>query len=447
MTAAARFLLCWAALSADPAPTVDGILAQAWSEAGIEPAGLVSDGEYLRRITLDLAGRIPTVDEQSAFLNAADRQAKVDELLSTPDFARFWSEIWTAALVGYETAGNSNRESLRLWLEQAFAENRPFEEVATDLIASTGVSSVNGPVNFVLNHSVDPAIKVSRTFLGIRIDCARCHDHPFDRWTQADYQGMNRYFAATRYEAASNANVRVKDDPLAANGDKPRYLTGGQPVTSQWRLELAFRITRDPAFHRSFANRVWYVLMGRGIVDPPDDFTRENQPSVPLLLDELAAESRRTGGDLRALIRRIAGADAYRRSSSSTSTGQLRLELERQFAVRGIKPLTPEQLVDSAAVALGDPAIGRARGVWIRSMVGRSLGEDFSTTWTYRETIQDLMSRMTLEVHAPEVEVDKLYARLLCRPPTAEERSACEGHSPDEITSALLNSHEFSFNH
>jgi hypothetical protein len=271
--------------------SVDGLLAESWEAAALRPAPLVGDAEFLRRASLDLIGRVPKVDELRAFVKNPDRAAKIEELLASPDFPRFWSETWTAMLNGYAGAFNSQRDGLRFWLEKKFRENAPFDRIAADLVAASGVSSVDGAVNFILHNSVDPAIKVSRTFLGIRLDCARCHDHPFDRWTQKDYEDMARFFAPLQKDEIMAGSIRVRDNPDRAGGAKPRFLTGAQPVTSRWRDDLAFFITTSKPFARSFANRIWYHFMGRGIVDPPDDVNLKNKPSVPKLLDFLAEES------------------------------------------------------------------------------------------------------------------------------------------------------------
>jgi len=248
-----------AASAAGPsAPTIDGLLAQAWEEASVRPAPLVDDAEFLRRLSLDLIGRVPTVAELRSFSAAPDRAARIDELLGSPDFPRFWSEVWTAMLNGYAAAFDSQRDGLRFWLEKKFRENAPFDRMATELVAASGVSGVDGAVNFILHNSVDPAIKVSRSFLGIRLDCARCHDHPFDRWTQKDYEDMARFFALLQRETIAVGSTRVRDNRDLAVGPKPRFLTGAQPVTSRWREDLAYFVTTSKPFARAFA------LRGRG---------------------------------------------------------------------------------------------------------------------------------------------------------------------------------------
>ena len=401
---------------------VDRILAEAWTAAGVEPAPLVDPA---RRMSLDLLGRIPT------------ERRSLEEMLAGPEFPRFWSEVWTAMLVGYTSAFDANREALRIWLERRFAENAPFDAIASALVAADGPSATGGPVNFVLQHSEDPAPKVARTFLGIRLDCARCHDHPFDRWTQDDYTGMRDFFAIDR-QAISEGNVRVVDRP---DRGRPRFLTGATPVTRRWREELALYITSNKAFARAFANRLWYHFMGRGIVDPPDDASAKNKPSVPPLLEFLADEARRLKFDLRAMIRLIVGSDAYRRAARRPSDDP---RLEPLFAARVLKPLLPEQLFDSLRAALG---IQANRAEFLKAFSARSFGEDLANVWTYRESVQDLLTKLSVDLKAPEKDVDALYRRLLSRPPTPRERALCAKRSPEDVVFALANSNEFYFNH
>ncbi len=445
MISRTSLFLALAVSGAGPEPNpVDSLLAAARAAAGVEPAPLVGDAEFLRRASLDLAGRVPRLEELRAFLRKPDRAAKIDELLAGAEFPRFWSEVWTAMLVGYAPAFDSNRDALRLWLEKGLRENRPFDRTAADLVSASGLSNVDGPANFVLHHSVEPAIKVSRAFLGIRLDCARCHDHPFDRWTQDDYRDMARFFAPVERQEIANGSVRVRDNPDKAGGPKPKFLTGASPVTTRWRQELAFFMTRSRAFSRAFANRLWYHFMGRGIVDPPDDFTVKNKPSVPELLEFLAEESSRREFDLRAMIRLICASDAYRRSSSNREKDPRR---EALFAVRVLKPLTPEQVFDSLVSALEAEDLRGRRAAFVKAFVGRSFGEDFTNVWTYRESVQDLMTKLSLDPKAPPGPLDELYLRLLSRPPTARERELCRGREPAEIAYALAHSNEFFFNH
>ncbi len=433
------------AYAAEPAETrVDIILRSAWAETNILPAPVCGDEQYLRRITLDLAGRIPTVEERTAFLDNPDRQAVVERLLSSPEFPKFWGELWTTHLFGYED-NNADRDTLVQWLEEQFQTNRPYDQIVEELLTSTGESAFDGPVNFLLRYPDEPVVKVSRAFLGVRLDCARCHDHPFDRWTQTDFKRMNRFFEATERQEVSASNVRLVDVVRDVSvEDRPRFLTGAEPRTTQWRAEFALFLTRSRPFARNFANRLWYHFLGRGVVHPVDDVNVSNPASVPALLEALADEAQSQKFDVRQMIRLICSSQAYQRESSASKVDQLRQKL---FAVRTTKPLTPEQWYESMCIATSRTAQTAERNDLVRTFLGDDLNADYSATWDYRETVQGLMSRLVDPVKSPARSVEELFVRFLGRMPTSEELEKCADRSLDEVSFALLHSSEFAFNH
>jgi hypothetical protein len=428
------------------AAKVDSILASAWSAKNIAPAELCSNEQFLRRASLDLIGRIPTVDERTAFLAAPDRAALVEKLLQSPEFPEFWAELWTTQLYGYSLYGDDgSRATLRNWLAQQLSANRPWDEIVEELLTSTGESAFDGPVNFLLRYPDEPVVKVSRSFLGVRLDCARCHDHPFDRWTQDDFKRMNRFFDSVERQDVSAGNTRLVDVVReASDEDRPRFLTGATPATSQWRREFSLFMTRSRPFARNFANRLWYHFLGRGIVHPVDDVNAGNPAAVPELLEALADEARAGGFDVRAMIRLIVNSRAYQLASVATKDDAGR---QAVFAVRPVKPLSPEQWYQSLCVATNRSMRADERDDVVQQYFGDDLNGDYTATWEYRESVQGLMSRMVEPVKAPTRSVDDLFVRHLSRLPTSDERSLCEKHSADEITFALLHSTEFAFNH
>ena len=236
--------------------SVDSILAEVWKSRGIEPAPVCSDREFRRRTSLDIIGRVPTLEEILYFERTSDRAELINRLLDHERFAHFWSDVWAANLNGYGDAFDSDRKSLRNWLEQAFAADVPFDTLTRRLITTHGSSSLKGPANFLLRHPEEPTVKVSRLFLGVRLDCARCHDHPFDRWTQKDFQLMNRFFKATEREESSSGNIRLVDVVMDEEEERPRFLTGARPRTTRWRSELALFVTHSKPFARAFSNRL-----------------------------------------------------------------------------------------------------------------------------------------------------------------------------------------------
>jgi hypothetical protein len=445
MTSNAAALILLLCAGGGGVETVDSILAKTWQSQGIEPAAVCSDEEFLRRVSLDIIGRIPTLDELNSFKGNSDRAAKIDELLASGDFPRFWSEVWTATFNGYISLYGSDREVLRLWLVDAFAKEMPYDRLVTRLITAKGSSAFDGPTNFLVRYPEEPAVKISRLFLGVRLDCARCHDHPFDRWTQEDFVLMNRFFEATDRHEVSAGNVRlVNGRPGRDEENRPRFLTGARPQTTQWRDEFALFMTNSKPFARTFVNRVWYHFMGRGIVHPPDDFNRENPAAVPALLEYLASTTRQDGFRLKPLIRTICNARAYQLSSRQATRNPAH---EAVFAYRIVKPLTPEQTFDSAVIALGLEVNATERREFIRNTVGESLDEDYSVTWKYRETVQGLMSRLNQHLPVPSQSVDQLYLKILTRRPSDRERQLCQDQRAEDIVFALVNSNEFFFNH
>ena len=433
------------ASAGEPIPTpVDSILTSAWAEKNVQPVPICNDEQYLRRITLDLAGRIATVEERTAFLGNPDRQGLIERLLSSTEFPAFWGELWTTHLFGYE-ADNADRDTLAQWLQAQFRTNRPYDQIVEELLTSTGESAFNGPVNFLLRYPDEPVVKVSRAVLGVRLDSARCHDHPFDRWTQADFKRMNRFFEATERQDVSARNVRLVDVVPEVNGDdRPRFLTGAEPRTTQWRAEFALFLTRSRPFARNFANRLWYHFLGRGIVHPVDDVNVSNPAAVPALLEALADAARSQKFDVRQMIRLICSSQAYQRESSAVKEDALRQQL---FAVRTIKPLTPEQWYASMCIATNQTAKTEERNELVRTFLGDDLNSDYSATWDYRETVQGLMSRLVDPVKSPARSVEELFVRFLGRMPTSEELENCSDRSLDEVSFALLHSSEFAFNH
>jgi hypothetical protein len=425
--------------------SIESILEEEWSERGIKPAEVCTDDEFLRRVSLDLIGRIPTRDELLAFRQSPDRSAKIDELLASRDFPRFWSEVWTATLNGYSNAFESDREVLRRWLENAFRANTSYDQIASQLITAQGVSALDGPVNFFVRHPEDPAVEICRLFLGVRLDCARCHDHPFDRWTQKDFELMNRFFEATQRQEVTEGNIRVSDRRVEVEReDRPQFLTGARPRTTQWRAELGLFVTNSKPFARAFVNRLWYYFLGRGIVHPVDDFNRENPPSSPRLLAMLTEQVRGNGFDVQATIRLICNSRTYQLSSRHEQRDK---DAESLFAYRLLKPLTPEQTYDSAVTALGLERTESERREFIERAVGQSLDENYSATWEYRETVQGLMGRLNLSLPVPTKSVDALYERILSRSPTSRELTLCRNQATRDIAFALVNSNEFFFNH
>jgi hypothetical protein len=423
---------------------IDSRLAARWESHGLQPAARCTDGQFLRRLSLDLLGRIPTEPELEAFLQLPDRSAAIERMLGSQEFDEFWALNWTTQLYGY-AENSADSEMLQHWLVEQITAQRGYDETVRRLITANGESAFDGAVNFLLRYPDEPVVKVSRAFLGVRLDCARCHDHPFDRWTKDDFTRMNRFFAGLERRDVAAGNARLVDVVRELPPDeRPRFLTGAQPRTTQWRSEFALFLTSSRPFARNFANRLWYHMLGRGIVHPVDDVSRENRPAVPELLEWLADESQRSRFDVRHMLRLIANSTAYQLDSRSQRGDEERLRL---FAVRTLKPMTPEQLYTSTCVALGKPVNPDERFQFVRAFLADALDGDFGSTWEYRETVQGLMSRLVETQIPPTRDFDALFRRILSRAPSGPERAALASRPAREVGFVLLNCSEFAFNH
>jgi Protein of unknown function (DUF1549)/Protein of unknown function (DUF1553) len=428
-----------------PSQEIDALLAKEQSAQSVHPVEVCSDDTFLRRITLDLAGRIPTRAELIAFRGSPDRPAKISELLAGDEFARFWSEIWTASLVGYNTRPfGTSREPLRQWLEQGLRDAMPYDELVRQLISAEGDSAFDGPVNFLLRHREEPVVKVSRMFLGIRLGCARCHDHPFDRWKRDDFDAFGRFFEGMEIQEVSERNLRLFTVPREAErDDRPRFLSSARPTTSRWRDELALMLTSCKPFARNYANRMWYHFLGQGIVQPPDDFSA-NAPIAPALLDFLTDFARQTNFDTTSMIEAICNSQAYQRCSGHADADAAS---HRLFASFVPKPMVPEQLLKSLSTVFQRETPRVDELPLLLREVDNSLDVDFSRTWQYRDNVQTVMRRLVRDLPVGPASITSLYETILSRSPTASERALCRGRPTSQVVFALIHSNEFRFVH
>lgn len=422
---------------------IDAILHRAHSSASVQPVPLIDDSLFLRRLTLDLIGRVPTANEIQDFAN---RENAVDKLLASEDFDTYWSQLWTSILVGRNTQRSADRESLRAWLEESFQQRKPFDQVAFDLISAQGVTSLHGPVNFLVGNREDPVTSVARVFLGVQLDCARCHDHPYDRWTEEDYGLMRRFFDVVQFDEVSGG-IKLDDEGRSPRNDDelPRFLTGARPRTSAWRREMAFMTVRSKPFARSIGNRVWQLLMGRGIVDPIDGLSEQDRPSVPALHDALAKQLKSQRFDIRSLIRNICLSDAYRRKSiAPDSATDQRVRL---FAARQLRALLPEQLIRSYnSVMQSEPLDAEEWNEQAIEFLGRSAAATGSSDPLRNvRTSQGLLAELAMDVQHPIGDLESIFLSTLSRRPNAWETRRLADASRQDTLYALLHCNEFVF--
>ncbi|WP_158264883.1 DUF1549 and DUF1553 domain-containing protein [Blastopirellula marina] len=339
---------------------IDQLLLERLASAGVEPAPAADDGEFLRRAYLDLNGTIPPVAIARDYLadSSPDKRRKlIDRLLASPAFASHLASTWREVILKptEDFQQLQNQFALQAWLRDQFADNARYDRIVEQFI--TASSERDGPVYFYDSLDLKPeqlAAETSRIFLGLHIQCAECHDHPFDSWKQRDFWGYAAFFARVEKQDGNMGRLSVVDResgevkiPESDETVAPLYPGGGEPSNrfgGTRRQKLAvWMVARDnPYTARRAVNWAWAHLFGRGLVEPVDDLSPINAPSHPELMDELTQYFIESGFDLRELLRTIALTDAYARSSQSVE-GQ-RPEL---FAGMAIKSLSPEQLYDS----------------------------------------------------------------------------------------------------
>lgn len=378
---------------------IDAEIAAVQKQEKVTPAAPASDSEFLRRVSLDLVGVIPTVDETLAFLNSTDadkREKLIDKLLADPRFARHQADVWDMVLFGRNPPGyeTQRREGFQTWLRSRFEKNVPYDEWARDILKAEGTSADNAAMYFAQyrNAPEDAIEAVTQTFLGVQLQCARCHDHPYEAWKQKDFYGMAAFLARLDVVTVAqkgnqpvfaigernSGDVRftgpVKDAKPGDKGEpvKPKFLHGEElaepPVPKDFKEPrfpekqippkpkfsrkdaLAGWIANatNPYFARAVANRVWAQYLGRGVVFPVDNMSESNKPSHPALLDAMTKELIAHKFDLKWLTRELVSSKTYQ--LSGRGTGEPKPD---KFQHAGSRPLSAEELVESWQVATG----------------------------------------------------------------------------------------------
>ncbi len=493
----------------------------------VNPSGVCDDATFLRRTSLDLLGIPPTAAEARTFADddAPDKRARwIDHLLERQEFADHWALKWSDLLRNEEKVlDRKGVRNLHSWLRDAFANNKPFDQLVRELISARGSTYLNPPANFwrAMRDPQTRAESTAQLFLGVRLQCAKCHNHPFDRWTQNDYYAWTNLFAQVEYRVLSN-NRRDNNDQHEFDGEQLVVFTGNDSVAHpatgkvpEVRFlgaetpRIADRRERLPRlaewiassdnrrFVESQANRLWYQVMGVGIVDPIDDFRETNPASHPELLRELGDEFVRSGFDVKHLLRTILNSRTYQLSSRPTDENR---DHERNFAFAKVKRLSAEQIVDAIVVATGarttfrgypaDTRAGEISGV--RAMRDRegtqTSSEQFLARWGKPERLQTcecersdeanlsqimllisggflheligqaggLVDRL-LDAEIGEEEIaERLYWSILSRPPGDAERRELAAYfrsaparrsALEDAVWALVNVKEFLFRH
>ncbi|HEY1192304.1 MAG TPA: DUF1549 domain-containing protein [Gemmata sp.] len=467
---------------------IDKLVDAKLAKLNVVPSGLCDDADFLRRVYLDLTGTLPAPDDARAFLASTenDKRSKlVESLLARPAFADLWALRWADLLrVDRQPLGHQRAHLYYKWIRGSIAANKPFDRFARELVTAEGPINEVGPANFfkVVTKPGEVAGTISQVFLGVRITCAECHHHPFDRWKQADYYGMSAFFAT-----GSTTHPRTKKEVFAyALGDD---MPDANPAGDR-RLALAEWMMRpDNAFFaRNLANRVWAWTLGHGLVEPVDDVRATNPPSNPELLDALAKYLVENSYDVRKLVVLITSSRVYQTSAAPNATNE---KDERNFSRAYFKRPDAEVLLDMISQSLGvpekfqgSPGITRAVQLWdskARSDFLKLFGRPNRVTACECErTREPSVSQVLNLLNSPDIQakltheagtvarlvrthiddarlIEELYLTFFARFPTSNETKVGVAHlrkyadnrrgAAEDLAWALMNSTEFLFNH
>lgn len=326
------------------------------------PSGGCNDSTFLRRVYLDLTGLLPTPEKARSFLtdSSADKRAKViDELLASEEFARYWA-LRSADLmrVNAKTLPEGRADLFAKWLIDGYRKNTPYNVMVQELLTATGDAAQVPAANYFLAipSLEDLAETTSQLFMGSRVNCAKCHNHPFENWTQEDYYRIAAVFVRVKKsgKSVSLSNSGETKHPTSGKTLLP-FGTTAVDAKADRRIAFASWLTKpgNPFFARVEVNRMWFNLFGRGIVHPVDDFRSSNPSAIPELLDALAVEFERSGFDRKHLIRLICNSRTYQRS---TATNRFNESDEALFSHYPIRRLSAEQLQDAIGYTTGSLA-------------------------------------------------------------------------------------------
>ncbi len=486
-----------------------------WIDAKLQrvkllPSALTTDAEFLRRVSLDLIGQPPTVEELRAFLSdqtdsRTKRSRMIDRLMARSEFVDHWSVKWSDLLqVNRTRLGDKGMWAFREWIRESIATNKPYDRMVRELITARGSTFQNPPANF-FRFTRDPKVEMETTtqlFLGVRMSCAQCHDHPFEKWTQNQYYQLSAFFAGVGIKDGGDSNEEIVYEkregaqvkhPKDGRIVKAKFLFGGEKIHPQeqdLRESLADWLTapENELFGKSLVNRLWSYFFGRGIIEPVDDIRASNPPSNPQLLDALTKDFVGHGFDMRYVIRTIVNSRTYQQSFRSN---EWNADDEINFSHAAPRRLTAEQLYDAVYLATGTRP-------FVRGVPKNSLAAQFPDSNVDKGGFLDLFGRperqtscecerrfdvslvqalnmvngatiadavgsesgrvakLILAGASDRDTIEELYLATLSRPPLPQERDLAQTYlsagpnRPERVQDllwALLNSNAFLFNH
>ena len=499
-----------------PANYIDELVGSRLDKLRILPSGLAGDEKFLRRVHFDLTGLPPTLEEYRRFMASTtkDKRAKlIDELMERDEFADVWAAKWSemVKVLGDTNSGSGTdpkaAQEYYKWIRAQVKRNAPLDQFVREQVEGSGSNLADAPANLYTmlpqgNYQAKAVAQdVAQVFAGVRIQCAECHNHPFDRWTMDDYYGFVSFFTGVKRKYGADAvEFYIYND---ANAPSAKHLMDGRPMPPKFlggalpdtkgkdpRVALADWLTSpdNAYFRQNFANRIWAHFFGRGIVEPVDDVRISNPPSNRELIEELGKRLVGYKFDAKALIRDICNSRTYQASAASNASNKAD---ELQFSHAGVRRLRADVMLDAISQATGVkttfnnfPTGYRAAQVfdggahynhYFLKTFGLASRETVNAADTRMEptlsqtlhlingaTVDEKLTRSTvitglLKSDAkPEEIVDELYIRTLTRKPTLPEKkrmlALAESNPKDrktyeDIFWGLLNSTEFAFNH
>ena len=496
----------------EPANLVDEAVFAKLRLLGIPPSDPCDDATYLRRVSLDVAGTLPTADEVKAFLADADpakRERLVDRLLESPGYADLFANKWNMVLRNKrrEESDRAGTYAFHRWIRQSLDENKPYDEFVREILTASGDVGFNPAVAWYreVDTTEEQVEDTAQLFLGMRIQCARCHHHPFEKWSQNDYYGLAAFFSRVGTKALPeagkardkrifhNEGLAVARNPRTGQELKPTGLGAAPvdlPAEADPRVALADWMTdpSNPFFAKSVVNRYWKHFFSRGLVEPEDDMRATNPPTNPELLDGLSAHFVAGGYDLKGLVRTIVLSKTYQLSAAPNA---LNTDDKQNFSRFYPKRLPAEVLYDAfhqvtataegfdglpagtRAIALADPSAGP----YFLKVFGQPQGDTACECERSQEAnlaqslhllnsteVQNKIAsgegraaKLAADPRPLEEKVAEFYLWIYGRSPDAEELAVAVSHvgrhadapkvAYEDLVWALVNTKEFLFNH
>jgi hypothetical protein len=487
---------------------IDKLCAEKWKKLGLLPSPAADDATIIRRTTVDLGGRLPTADEVRAYLadGSADKRVRlVDRLLASPDYPAYFAMRWGTILRNSQLAGADRAAyAFHNWIKDMLARNRPYDEFVRGIVAAAGEWQDAPAINWYWQMRDDQLHQVTadtaQVFLGIRLQCARCHHHPYERWGQADYYGLAGFFTRLGRKSFgepppyfSSPRVTMGDvNPLTKKSPEPKYLDGESPKFSAEedpRHALVDWMARpeNPFFAKVFANRLWGHFFGRGLVDQVDDMRETNPPSNPELLDALAKDFADHHYDMKHLTRQMALSQTYALSSVPTEQNHSDMQNFARFYSRrliaevlhdavdqatGTKSNFSNMASDARAIDLPHEGFGsyfleafdrpkrvtgceceRSAGATLAQVLLLSNSDEIENKLANGE---GRVAKLVKDKKTDEQSIEDLFLAVQSRLPTPEEKgktlvyvagAANRQQALEDVLWSLLNSKEFLFNH